>query len=58
MGSLDDRACSHNLRLHPASFSLFGVHYDGVDYVCRLDTTLLFGCNESPFCYRSLGEVK
>ena len=55
MGSLDDRSGFHNLRLHPASFPLFGVCYKGVDYVC---TTLPFGWNESPFCYHALSEVK
>ena len=55
MGSLDDRAGFHNLGLQPESWPLFGVHYEGVDYVC---TTLPFGWNESPVCYHSLSEAK
>ena len=55
MGSLDDKSGFHNLALQPESWPLFGVHYDGVDYVC---TTLPFGWNESPLCYHSLSEAK
>lgn len=55
MGSLDDRSGFHNLGLQAESWPLFGVHYDGVDYVC---TTLPFGWNESPLCYHSLSEAK
>ena len=55
MGSLDDRSGFHNLALQPESWPLFGVHYDGVDYVC---TTAPFGWNESPVCYHSLSEAK
>ena len=55
MGSLDDRSGFHNLGLQPASWPLFGIHYDGVDHVC---TTLPFGWNESPYCYHSLSEAK
>lgn len=55
MGSLDDRSGFHNLGLQPESWPLFGIHYDGVDYVC---TTLPFGWNESPLCYHSLSEAK
>ena len=33
MGGLEDKSVFHNLALQPDSWPLFGVHYDGVDYV-------------------------
>lgn len=41
--------------LHPDSWPLFGVHWDGVDYVW---TFLPFGWNENPFVYQSLLEAR
>ena len=55
MGSLDDRSGFHNLGLQAESMPLFGIHFDGVDYVW---TVLPFGWNESPLCYHSLSEAK
>ena len=55
MGSLNDNSGFHNLAWQPESWPLFGVHSDGVDYVC---TTLPFGWNESSLCYHSLSKAK
>lgn len=41
--------------LQPASWPLFGVHWDGVDYVWSV---LPFGWNESPFVYHPLSDAK
>lgn len=51
MGSLDDRSGFHKIALQAESWPLFGVHHDGVNYVCTL---LPFGWNENPLCYHSL----
>lgn len=56
MGSLYGRSGFHSLCSQPGSWPLFGVNYDGVDYV---GNTLYVGWNErSPLCYHSLSEAK
>ena len=54
-GSLDDSSAFHHVLLHPASWPLFGLAYQGVDYVWCV---LPFGWCESPYVYHSLSEAK
>lgn len=54
-GSLDDSSGFHHVLLHPASWPLFGLRYQGVDYVW---TVLPFGWCESPYVYHTLSEAK
>ena len=54
-GSLNDSSGFHHVLLHPASWPLFGLRYQGVDYVW---TVLPFGWCESPYVYHTLSEAK
>ena len=53
--SLDDSSGFHHVLLHPASWPLFGLQYQNVDYVW---TVLPFGWCETPYVYHSLSEAK
>ena len=55
MTSLDDSSAFHHICLHPASWTLFGFSYEGVDYCFRV---LPFGFNASPWVYHTLGDAK
>ena len=54
-GSLDDKSGFHHILLHPASWPLFGVVWEGITYVW---TVLPFGWNESPFVYQTVSGVR
>ena len=55
MTSLDDSSAFHHICLHPASWTLFGFSYEGVDYCFRV---LPFGFSASPWVYHTLGDAK
>ena len=54
-GSFDDKSGFHHILLHPASWPLFGVVWEGITYVW---TVLPSGWNESPFAYQTVSRVR
>ena len=54
-GSFDDSSAFHHILLNPASWSLFGLEYRGVDYVWW---ALPLGFCESPYVYHALSEAR
>ena len=54
-GSPGDSSGFHHVLLHSVSWSLFGLRYQGVEYVW---TVLPFGWCESPCVYHTLSEAK
>ena len=54
MASLYDSSAFHHICLHPASWTLFGFSYEGVDYCFRV---LPFGFSAGPWVYHTLGDA-